>query len=301
MIRKVLVVLACLALQATLVLAAPISPPNPGVDKTHLWCQQIPGLEAALANDVVLVGEVYGTEESPAFVLQAVCTALGNGRRVTVALEVPREEEPFLQTYLSSPRDNSSFLEGPFWHSSPKEGRSSKAMAGLVTQLRSWHAMDIPVRIATIDPTEIAPDGTASHWGAARDRGMAENLAALIKAAPHDLVLVLTGNVLNRTERGVPWNKKYEPMGFLLRQRLAPAVRLASLDVHLYGGGKAWVCTNRTETACGSIKIRPKVAPPGEKAPVGVILQSTTGHLSVGYYYFRTPVHASPPAIPVGH
>ena len=90
-------VAAALALLAcTLGLAADpaISRPVPADD--------LAGIERFLEpGTVLLLGELHGTEESPAFVSRVVSLALGKGRSVTVALEIPREETNRFETFLA--------------------------------------------------------------------------------------------------------------------------------------------------------------------------------------------------------
>jgi len=287
-------------------------------------------LEHLLAtNDVVLVGEIHGTQESPAFVADAVEVALDQGRRVTVALEIPQDEGPVLQAYLKSPGGAESGGAGceeavfvkqrPFWESYFKDGRSSKAMCKLIQALHRLHAQGRPVSLLTIDPRPLPPAGSPVHADqrglrqTPRDVGMAEALARSVETSrrsapevPHALLIALTGNLHQRLERGAPWDESYEPMGYRLALRLDRSdrqVRLIALDVHPYGGGEAWICSGMTPSSCGSIKLSQRLgdALPGESGHAwGVAVQTASSpNRSLGYYYFTVPVHASPPAVPI--
>jgi hypothetical protein len=82
-------------------------------------CRPSAGLEPLLADrDALLVGEVHGTVESPAFFAETACAALAGGRAVTVALEIPVAEQARLEAFLASPggaADRAALLTGAFW------------------------------------------------------------------------------------------------------------------------------------------------------------------------------------------
>src|SRR6185295_14056202 len=100
-------------------------------------------------------------------------------------------------------------------------------------------------------------DSTAFHGGQERDRAMAERLHAARTTAPHDLFVVLTGNIHNRVRPGTPWDRAYEPMGYLFT-RLEPKLAATSLDV-AFAGGSAWTCTSAETASCQTrtLKGRP--------------------------------------------
>ena len=265
----------------------------------------VPGLEAVLANyDVVMFGETYGTVESPQFVGDAAFLALQHRRQVTVALEIPQEEDPLLQAYLSSRR--SDFIDGPFWHSAYKDGRNSEAMRNLIVRLRQWRSRGLPIDLVTLDPLETPRPGQVYQplsTGVSRDEAMAERLVASIERSPENLFLVLTGNLHQRLYRGTPRDPAFMPMGLLVASyahRFAAGTRIASLDVHLYGGGEAWVCQGPAPSDCGQVTLTEKSneALSGEIAPRGItLLPGKEASSASGWVYFTEPVHASAPAV----
>ena len=252
-------------------------------------CRPVPGLAEILAShDVVLVGEMHGTVESPAFVSSAACLALHSGRSVTVALEVPIQEDSRFQRYLASPgsaADRAALLAGAFWQSNYQDGRRSVAMMGLLEVLRRLRSGGAPLRLALIDAIQEPPT-----TGPARDRAMATRLTEAMAAAPKDLVLVLTGNIHTRIGRGTPWDKDYEPMGFVL-SRIAPGARIAALDVR-YTGGTAWFCLGEQPSSCAVHEVRGGARPAAPRV-------TQFAHLSPEGYnglYFVGRLTASPPA-----
>jgi hypothetical protein len=97
------------ASSAVTVASAPNGSPPPD-------CRPSAGVEPLLASrDVLLVGEVHGTAESPGFVAETACAALAGGRSVTVALEISVAEQARLDAFLASPggaTDRAAVLAG---------------------------------------------------------------------------------------------------------------------------------------------------------------------------------------------
>jgi len=209
-------------------------------------CDPVDGLAPFLEpGSVLLLGEMHGTAESPAFVSQAACLVHKAGHAVTVALEVPVQEEPLITAYLSSPggeKDRAALLAGPFWADRYQDGRRSRAMLALLEDLRNLRRQGSPVRLVLLDSTVPPADGRS------RDRFMADNLKAAVDAAPRDVVISLTGNLHSRVTLGSPWNPKYEPMGYFLTQA-EPKRKIAALDV-AYSGGTAWTCDSGEPAGC---------------------------------------------------
>lgn len=75
-----------LALAATSALSLPTQAATAG-DKVA--CPEIEGLSVASLKRSTLVGELHGTNESPAFVAALACHILTSGHTLTMALEIP--------------------------------------------------------------------------------------------------------------------------------------------------------------------------------------------------------------------
>jgi hypothetical protein len=165
-----------------------------------LACEPLEGITPLLEpGSVLLLGEMHGTTQSQAFVSRAACLALGAGHPVTVALEIPQQEEARITAYLASDggeKDRAALLAGPFWAGTYKDGRSSRAMLGLIEDLRAMRRKGSPVRVALIDSMVPPADGRS------RDHMMADNLKAAFDAAPKDVFLALTGNLHSRVTLG---------------------------------------------------------------------------------------------------
>ena len=243
-------------------------------------CTPIVGSEDLLEpGSIVLLGEIHGTTQGPEAVSRLTCVALEHGRRVSVALEIPKGEQPFIDQYLDG--DNISTLLGTgFWQRDYQDGRSSRAMLELLSTLRDYARDTERVRVVAIDDPDAANG---------RDAYMAERVHHEISSAPQDVVIVLVGNLHNRLVAGNRWNPSYEPMGYLLGN-MGHTQHLVSLRL-THGGGSAWVCTGSTPGDCGERELN---GDDGLELGIEMFEASTdnaySGRLHLGH------IDASPPA-----
>ena len=241
-----------------------------------LACRPVDGLAQLLAPaTIVLVGEIHGTEESPAFVADLTCSALAADRSVTVALEIPQEEGERIDTFLASQggaEDRAALLDGPFWQDVYQDGRRSRAEAGLLDELRRHRRAGKPVRVTLLDQVEQPSGGE-------RDARMAARLVAAAKAAPNDLVIALTGNLHSRTTVGTPFDSTRENMGYLVARAL-PERKVLGLDV-ASTGGSAWICGTPDPAGCGVHSIPSRGAGEGRRVEVQ---EHPNGHGYHGFY-----------------
>lgn len=105
-------------------------------------CQPIAGAERLWAKPEtrwVMVGEMHGTTEMPAFFADLVCQAAASGRPITVALEQDVEMQPSIDAFLASdggPAARAAFLKARMWTGKMQDGRASQAMLDLYGRLR---------------------------------------------------------------------------------------------------------------------------------------------------------------------
>lgn len=165
---------------------------------------------------IILVGEIHGTREYPDFVARLACRALASGRAVTLALELPQEEQARLDAYLASsgsPAAATALTAGSrFWHE-VRDGRASGAMLVLLEQARRWHEAGKPIRVIAIDKPRGA-EGT-------RDEHMAAQVRQAAPGRLDALLIALTGNIHNQLGPAHLPGAADTPMGTLLRD-LAP-------------------------------------------------------------------------------
>ncbi len=259
--------------------------------RPELDCTDVPGLAALLKpGQIVLLGEMHGTNESPRFLKNAVCVALRDRQSVSVGLEIPRSETARVEAFFGGAGGagaEEDLLQGRMWQKRYQDGRASRAMVDLIDSLRVYRAAGLPVRVVLIDDPTIP---------ARRDSAMSAQIHSALAASPDDVFLALTGNVHNRLTRGTRWNAAYEPMGYLLR-RAVDAQRIVSLDV-AHAGGEAWVCFGGTPASCGVKRLRERG---GDEE--GVVLfderdgQPYSGRYQVGRLTPSLPASGPRPAV----
>jgi hypothetical protein len=207
--------------------------------------------------NILLFGELHGTQEAPAFIADVVCIATKKRIPVTLGLEIPLDEQTSIDRFLDSgggAAAEARLTEGAFWRPKRQDGRSSIAMLHLIEQVRALRASGYKVRI-------IAYDSKPGTPGQERDRVMAQNLAAVAGREPRNVLVVLSGNIHNRLTRGTSWDKEYEPLGYLLT-KASGSSRIISLDMS-HEGGEAWGCRSPSpdsdEVSCAPYSYRPQV------------------------------------------
>lgn len=204
----------------------------------------------------MLVGELHGTNESPAFVAALSCKILNSGHSLKVALEIPSSEQERVRNYLASEgteTDRKAMLKGAFWATDVADGRSSLAMVNLIERLRYLRSAKLPlIDVITID----LPAGDAGPIED-RDRRMSEAFSAIVKTDSSHYVVGLVGNYHAKKTDGAPWNPHQRFMAGYL-----PAGSVTSLDVG-YTGGSAWICApdcGVSEVSASSQSARPGFA-----------------------------------------
>jgi hypothetical protein len=203
-------------------------------------CSQVPGAEQIWSKpDVrwVLVGELHGSNETPAAFFDLVCDALVKGRHVTVVLERPTSEQAALEGILKAADVTTAthaLLSEPDWVNG-MDGRASEAILRLLIALRGLRREYPDLAVAAFD----AP--YSGNAPGARDEAMGRALLALGNAAPRKLILILTGNV----------HAMQAPVfGYDFAAMFLPPKERLSLEV-TDRGGESWT---DSEGACGAWK-----------------------------------------------
>jgi hypothetical protein len=245
-------------------------------------CSPLPGAEQVWSKAAVrwiFVGELHGSNETPAAFLDLVCDALARGRSVTVALERPTSEQADLDGILSAkdlPAARKALLGQDGWKNSI-DGRGSEAMLRLLLVLRELRRTYPNLAVAAFDAPYI---GTGPG---SRDEALGHALLALGAAKPKDTILILTGN----------YHAMQAPMnGYDLAAMFLPPLERLSLEV-TDRGGESWSNING---ACGV--WHGGVGDKGLAKPRGIFLDPSLapygkgdGVLSLG-----VPLTASAPA-----
>ncbi len=246
----------------------------------------ITGAEALLQGGrLVMLGEIHGSNEAPAFVGRLACHAARMGLEVQLGLELPRSEAPALAVYLDSegsPEDRALLLAGAHWQRHDQDGRSSEAMLALIERIRELEAAGLALELFAFDADSW------SDWND-RDAAMAEAIIARAKAHPRALVLTLSGNVHVRATPGQPWDPDAVPMGVHVR-----AARPDALALELrHDGGVVWACrAGEQGQVCGPMRVQGQE----RSGALEIELSHERGEFCLdGAYWLRT-LSPAPPA-----
>lgn len=203
-----------------------------GAQSAPLPCEPQSQFDAGTVRErIILVGELHGTNEMPAFVSGLACSLLQKGRQVVLSLELPSRLQPEIERYLAS--DGGDAARQPLYDSGfgkLNDGRGSAAYMEVIERVRRLRRAGAPIALAAIDMNPSQQPGT-------RDAIMAGNVAGLARRNPQAAVLSLSGNIHASKKKGGHAGADYEPLGYLLsRQVDTHAIYLA------HAGGSAWVC-----------------------------------------------------------
>lgn len=241
---------------------------------------QLPG-ELAARGSSILLGEVHGTRELPAFVARLV-SQLAVDRPVILGLEIVPADLPSLATYLASdggPAAREAALRDPWWRAPFQDGRRSVAMFELIETMRALRAGGARVEVVCFDHN-VPEGGTAAD----REEGMARNLLAARRARPDATLVAFAGNLHTRRTL-FPRFGNYDWMAM----RLASAgVAFTTLDAR-YAEGSAWNCRGGEPSDCGAQFAGGR----GDERGIHLERSDDGGHDG---WFGVGPVTASPPA-----
>jgi hypothetical protein len=244
----------------------------------------IPGLEtAAKPGRLVILGEIHGTAEAPAFVADAACQ-LARQARVHVGLELPAADNPALEAFLFGNED--PLLGGATFRREYQDGRTSQAMLGLLRKLRAARRSGLSIEVFFFDD----PDRLGIEH---RDEAMAENIAAQRARAPSDIFLIEVGNYHAKTSPGAPWDVSRHWMASYLVERDKSVV---TLDVR-GPVGTSWVCYTPKKESCGVHKggtAEGRALPPGPVKRSVILGGALDGYDGI---FVVESLTASPPAV----
>ncbi|HYL82951.1 MAG TPA: hypothetical protein VE263_01855 [Candidatus Angelobacter sp.] len=201
-------------------------------------CSPIPGADQIWSKASVhwvFIGELHGSNETPAAFRDLVCDAIAHGKHVTVALERPTSEQAALDNILTA-KDLAAAQESLLRLRDWKEvldGRGSEAMLRLLVSLREFRKLQPDLRVVAFDAPYAGPPAAAP-----REAAMGHALLAL-SPKPNDLVLILTGNL-----HAMQASKR----GYDLAAMYLPPKEILSLEV-TDRGGETW--SQSTEDGCG--------------------------------------------------
>lgn len=238
---------------------------------------------------LLLVGEVHGTAQAPDAVGRIVCDAASRSGEVLLGLEIPGDNQPAVDAFLSSNGDDtalSRLRDAPHFSAETKDGRNSEAMLQLLGSIRAWRRAGASIDVVCFDAAEGTTDSATE-----RDAVMAETIIAAKNAHPDALMVTLSGNIHNRTVDGVPWDETFVPMGAIVRAAFPEDT--ISLDFRS-GGGTMWVCMGEP-MRCGTAKTQGR----DRGGEPFVELHDERDELGFDGVLYVGPLTASPPAVAV--
>lgn len=234
---------------------------------------QTPSTRADQAGkEIILIGELHGTQETPRFFANLVTVAARErSKRTAVGLELPIELQRLIDEAVKSNTKIDSFrqqlLAEPVWQKI-NDGRSSQAMLDLICDTLQL-AESQRVSFFFFDTSNIE-----------RDASMGQFIGKYVRDHGYDVTFILTGNIHANTAPQFPRRKtKLVPMGYRLEEQ---GFAVHSYDTG-YSEGDAWVCTPE----CGVHHLK------GWNLAAHADAKDHEGYDGV---LFVGPIHASPPA-----
>lgn len=218
------------------------------------------------AQEIILIGEVHGTKETPRLFSNLVTVAAREkNKRIGVGLELPILLQRLIDEAVKNNIKIDSFREqllaNPAWQKID-DGRSSEAMLDLICDT---------LRLAESQKVSFFFFDTQINE---RNETMAQLIGQRVRQQRYDVTFILTGNIHANKAPRHPKKTKTVPMGHWLEEQ---GFAVHSYDVR-YSEGETWACIPE----CGIHHL---------KAYSGAIDQEGfDGILFVG------PIHASPPA-----
>jgi hypothetical protein len=199
---------------------------------------------ATLKSRIVIIGELHGTNEIPAFTADLACALLKNGKKLILGLEVPTDRQEAISTYMASQgtdADKAKLIDSDF--GKLEDGRSSHAIFNLVDSMRKIQKAGGQVVVMAYDisvgnlPQPLYPN--EKLWSGERNMAMARNIESRARVYKDHTILILTGFTHAYRSKGAPWDAEYEPMAYLLTQRMFTPHIISMSST----GGEAWGCT----------------------------------------------------------
>jgi hypothetical protein len=233
-------------------------------------------LAAALPTGAtIMLGDLHGTREIPAFVGRALASISARGPAV-LALEMWRDQLALVDGYLAGTATRAQLIAGTAWTQPYQDGRTSVAAVALLDEVRRLRATGRAISVVAIDEPGLEPE--------AREAAMANRVIAARREHPQATLLVYAGNL--HTKKAAV---KVKPGFAWMAMRVAAAGIEVTSYLPRWADGTAWVCTDNVAEHCGVTWIGGRApSTPGaihvEKSP------TDDGWFGVG------PITASTPA-----
>jgi hypothetical protein len=159
--------------------------------------------QAISSFQLILVGEMHGSNESPRFVYSLADLLVKNGNNVQVGLEIPSEQ---MKTYLSSLSD-SSIYHSDFFSNKRFDARASYAWADMIMKLNAEPHLEIFFYDIGVQELKQIND---------RDSLMYLRIKNKIRLHPGWKTITLSGNIHNQL---IPYEGKTKMGLYLLNDK----------------------------------------------------------------------------------
>jgi hypothetical protein len=252
---------------------------------TSMACSPIAGEASLWANPnthYVIVGEVHGTSEAPAFFGDLACAAQASGRPVVVALEAAETEQDAVDRFIASDGGaaaREAFLHSAIWTGKLKDGRSSRAYYDLFDRMRVLKASGMIAAVVVTQPARPPAPKSQTETNAR----MADRFRAARGLYANALVLVLVGN----------FHASKRPLSNGVETIVPAAADLPpdeTISLNVVTGGEAWNCVG---SDCKPHELA-TARPAGRAVRLGAgALPDYDGEIDLG-----APATASAPAVP---
>jgi hypothetical protein len=166
---------------------------------------------------LIMIGEMHGTNEPAKFVIGLTKLMTDNGDSVQVGLEIPENE----MTKFLSERTDSSIYSSEFFTKPPIDGRENFTLAEVISILNKNKKVKL---FFFVVPTNFSNP----------DHNMYLRIKSQINKNPHYKTITLSGNVHNRLQ---PYREK-NTLGYYLKTDTALNIsgKMCSLN-HIYKSG----------------------------------------------------------------
>lgn len=205
-------------------------------------CVLPPGWSAIAARDpqFVVLGELHGTKEAPAFVSDLVCALAARGDKVLLAVEHGSTYDARWQEAWALPQEQ--FRNAVLQHGwqGREDGVASIAMLDMIVRAHALKEGGAHIGIVAFNGAR--DDDQRTRFADLPSQGpheaaQAENIAEAAAAGNYDTVIVLVGSLHAMKAPTSIGGPEFDPMA----ARLASYGPVATLVME-HGGGSSWSC-----------------------------------------------------------
>ena len=202
------------------------------------------------AGHMILLGDPFGAREPWEALARLTCSVAALGVPLTIALPLPRTEQPALNAFLASSgtaADRRALVSTPFWQRPWQDGRSARANAFFIDHVRARRAAGAKITLLAVEPNAS---------GNLRQAGIASAILRYREQNPNRLMVVMAGNVNISKRKGTEWDPELYPFGARLAAVLPEKTH--AFDVS-FEPGHHWTCHSVGGGAmkCGTWSAQP--------------------------------------------